>query len=129
MMRTVWLGRGLLLPSLHLHGQCPAQARCRVQCCADVHAMKLVEKEYAELELNSIQVDLFLPSEIIPGFSFPLFVVAIVLSAFLTLTSSQCTRFVLQVGKVRVRQHVNPFKAALTVCIESSRLIALHITF
>lgn len=57
MMRTVWLGSSAsrsLLPSLHLHQF--SAPRCRVQCSADVHAMKLVEQEYAELELNAIQV-------------------------------------------------------------------------
>lgn len=76
MMRTAWLGsaaRRSLLPSLPVH-QFAAPTRW-VQCCADVHAKKLVDQEYAELALNSITH---------------------------------------QVGGVRVRQHVNPFKASLT---------------
>lgn len=57
MMRGVWLGsatRQSLFPSLPLY-QFPAPP-CRVQCCAAVDAKKLVDLEYAELELNDIQV-------------------------------------------------------------------------
>ncbi|XP_024402237.1 uncharacterized protein [Physcomitrium patens] len=92
MMRTTWLStaaRRGLLPSLRIR-QFSAPL-CRVQFCANVKfgddakfgdavglvdAAKLVAKEYAELELDSIEN---------------------------------------QVGLgVRVRQHVNPFKASLT---------------
>ena len=55
MMRTAWLGsaaRRGLLPLLPVHQF--AAPVWQVQCSADVHAMKLVDLEYAELELKSI---------------------------------------------------------------------------
>jgi hypothetical protein len=62
-MHTAWLGsaaRRSLLPSLPVH-QFVAPAR-RVQCCADVHATKMVEQEYAELALNSATHQVWFPS-------------------------------------------------------------------
>lgn len=66
MMRTAWLGsaaRRSLLPSLPVHQF--AAPVCGVQCgTADVHSMKLVEQEYAELELNSITHQVWFSSQL-----------------------------------------------------------------
>lgn len=62
---TAWWGARRALPSVAWPpavrftqlwpSRCGKNLGCRVQSCADVHAMQLVEKEYAELELKTIQ--------------------------------------------------------------------------
>ena len=73
MVGVVWWGARRALPStwpLHFQNYSPKVCRnklsAQVRCCADVHAMQLVEKEYAELELRSIQHQVCLPEHPVP---------------------------------------------------------------